>query len=462
MTRIGESVDEPTTTGSRHLRDAVDKVLPKVLDDLRRMISVPGVSFPEFDPVPVEQSAETVARLCRESGIEDVRIIRAGGGHPAVVARIPAPPGAPTVLLYAHHDVQPAGDIGEWHSEPFVAEERDGRLYGRGAADDKGGIAAHLAAVRAFGGRPPVGVTLFIEGEEECGSPSLRKLLADHHELLTADVIVLADSENWRVGVPALTISLRGLVDCRVRVSTLEHSVHSGIYGGVVPDALTSLCRLLSTLHDDAGDVAVAGLHRSGAPAVSQTEASLRAQAGVLPEVDLIGTGSVTERRWHRPAITVIGIDCPGIRDAANKLIATAEAKVSMRLAPGQDPLAAMSALTSHLITHAPWHARVAVEPGHLSAPSQIVAHDGIFQAGLDALRDAWDGQEPVTIGVGGSIPFVVDFATAFSDAAMLVTGVQDPDTRAHSADESLHLGEWRRACLATAFLLERLARDPE
>lgn len=437
---------------------AVDRVLPAVRGDLERLVRVPSIAFPGFDRGEVVRSAEMVAELCRSAGVPDVRILTVEGGQPAVVARIPAPPGAPTVLLYAHHDVQPVGDTSDWRTEPFEPTERDGRLYGRGAADDKAGVTAHLAAIRAYEGRPPVGVTLFIEGEEECGSPTLEKFLREYADLLTADVLVLADSGNWDVGTPALTTSLRGLVDCYVEVRTLHHAVHSGMFGGLVPDALTGLCRLLATLHDDAGNVAIAGLHEAGPTGVDMPEDRLRAESGVLPGVELIGSGSITERNWNKPAVSVIGIDCPTIKEASNTLVPSARAKISLRLAPGQDPEAAMAALVEHLTARAEWGATVTVTRGELGAPYLIDATGPAYEAARDAFRTAWDGAAPVDMGIGGSIPFVAEFADAFPSASILVTGVEDPDSRAHGANESLHLGEWRRACVAEALLLSRLA----
>ncbi len=240
----------------------VRDVLPSVRADLEDLVRIESVwADPQRRP-EVQRSADAVAKLLSEAGFGDVRIV-AEGGAPAVIARHPAPPGAPTVLLYAHHDVQPEGDPAQWHTPPFEPTERDGRLYGRGTADDKAGIATHLAAFRAHGGNPPVGVTVFVEGEEESGSPSLTRLLAAHRDVLAADVIVIADSDNWSTDTPSLTVSLRGLADCVVEVATLDHGLHSGMWGGVVPDALAVLVRLLASLHDDDGNVAVAGLHES-------------------------------------------------------------------------------------------------------------------------------------------------------------------------------------------------------
>ncbi|HSK56809.1 MAG TPA: dipeptidase [Jiangellales bacterium] len=443
---------------STDLRAAVDRVLPGVRRDLEALVRIPSVSADPARTDDVRASAEAVADLARDAGATDTRVLSVDGGAPAVVATWPAPAGTPTVLLYAHHDVQPTGDRATWSSEPFEPTERGGRLYGRGAADDKAGVMAHLAAVRAFGGRPPVGVTLFVEGEEEVGSPTFVPFLESHRHLLAADVIVVADSANWAVGVPALTTSLRGLAHVQVEVRTLDHHVHSGMYGGPVPDATTALVRLLATLHDDRGDVAVAGLVTGEASDVDYPEDAFRADAGLLDGVELIGSGSLADRLWTRPALTVIGLDVPAIAGAANVLQPVARAEVSLRLAPGQDPDAAVEALTTHLTSHAPFGARVTVSPAETGAPTALDASGPAYEAARAALREAWDGVEPVEMGVGGSIPFIEEFARLFPDASVLVTGVEDPDSRAHGADESLHLAEFARACHAEALLLRHLA----
>jgi acetylornithine deacetylase/succinyl-diaminopimelate desuccinylase-like protein len=446
-----------TTDEAAAVRDAITRVLPSVRADLEALVRIPSVSVPAFDQSHVAASAEATARLFRDAGLPDVRIVAVAGGRPAVIARRPAPEGAPTVLLYAHHDVQPPGDEAAWDSPPFEPVERDGRLYGRGAADDKAGIAAHLAALRAFGGAPPVGVTVFVEGEEEIGSPTLGAFLAQYADLLRADVIVLADSVNWAVGTPALTTSLRGLVDCVVEVETLHHGVHSGMYGGAAPDALTALCRLLATLHDDKGDVAVDGLHAGPADPLDLTEERLRAEAGILDGVELIGSGELTERLWTRPALTVIGLDAPRTGQASNTLLPSARAKISLRVAPGDDAERALGALERHLERNAPWGAHVTVHRGEIGSAYAIDVTGPRYDAARAAFAAAW-GTAPVHMGIGGSIPFVAEFAEAFPDATILVTGVEDPDSRAHGANESLHLGEFAKVCLAEALLLRNLA----
>ncbi|MCX4389913.1 dipeptidase [Micromonospora peucetia] len=438
------------------VRIAVERELPGVRADLERLVRIPGIAFEDFDHSHVERSAEAVAELLRGCDL-DVRIVRSGG-QPAVIGKKAAPPGAPTVLLYAHHDVQPVGDLTLWESDPFEPVERDGRLYGRGAADDKAGIMAHVAALRAYGDALPVGVVLFIEGEEEYGSDSLERLLAEHRDEIASDVIVIADSANWDIGVPALTTSLRGIVNCFVEVRTLDHAVHSGMFGGAVPDALTALARLLATLHTDAGDVAVDGLVAREGASVEYPEDRFRVEAGLAEGVSLIGTGRITERLWTKPALAVLGIDAPATGEAPNALVPAAKAKLSVRLAPGDDPKRAYEALRAHLEKHAPWGAQVRVIFEHDGDPCVIDASGPMFDAARSAFRTAWDGTDPVDLGIGGSIPFIATFQEMFPRAAILVTGVEDPQARAHGPNESLHLGEFARVCLAEALLLGKVA----
>jgi len=444
------------TLSEPELRAAITRELPGVRADLERLVRIPGIAFDGFDHSHVERSAEAVAELLRGCGL-DTRIVRSDG-LPAVIGRKAAPPGAPTVLLYAHHDVQPIGDLALWESDPFVPVERDGRLYARGAADDKAGVMAHVAALRAFGADLPVGVVIFVEGEEEFGSASLERLLAEHRDDLAADVIVIADSGNWDIGVPALTTSLRGIVNMFVEVRTADHAVHSGMFGGAVPDSLTVLARLLATLHDEAGDVAVDGLTSAGPTPVDYPEERLRLEASLLDGVSFVGTGRLTERIWHKPAVSVLGVDAPRTSEAPNALVPKAKAKISIRLAPGDDPKTAYAAMKAHLEKHVPWGAQVDVTFEHDGSPCVIDASGPMFDAARDAFRAAWDGVAPVDIGVGGSIPFIATFQEMFPGAAILVTGVEDPHAQAHGPNESLHLGEFARVCLAEALLLSNVA----
>lgn len=453
----------PGTALATTLRETVARLFPALRADLESLVRVPSVSNAAFDQAHVAASADAVAALLRDAGLPEVQVLRARAedgteGAPAVVARRPAPDGAPTVLLYAHHDVQPPGDAGTWETDPFEPTERDGRLYGRGAADDKAGVVAHLGALRALLeiGDLPVGVTVFVEGEEEIGSPTFLPFLTQHRDLLAADVIVVADSSNWKIGVPALTTSLRGLVDCEVEVAVLDHAVHSGMFGGPVLDAVTLLARLITTLHDDAGNVAVPGLATADEPTVDYAEADFRADSSLLDGTVLAGEGSIAGRLWTKPAIAVIGLDAPSVAHASNTLTPRATAKLSVRLAPGQDPAAAMAALRTHLESHAPFGARVTVRDGEQGKPFLAPGDSDAMRAARWAFATSW-GTDPVDIGIGGSIPFIADLLEVFPDAAILVTGVEDPDARAHSANESLYLPDFRAAIVAEALLLQRL-----
>ncbi len=437
--------------------EAVAAVIPQVLADLAALVAIPSVSALPANAADVQRSARWISDQLEALGCPDVRIV-AEGGQPAVIARFPAPAGAAAVSLYPHHDVPRRGAPAKWTTrDPFQVREQNGRLFARGVGDDKGGVMVHLAALRAFGGRPPVGVTLFIEGEEEIGSPSLADIIARHRDVLSADVYVIADSGNWGVGQPAFTDTLRGLVDCVVEVSTLDHALHSGQFGGAIPDALTTLCRLLATLHDAEGNVAIEGLGAMPDPALDYPEDRLRAETGLLNGVRLLGEGPIAGRLWTKPTATVLGIDATSVADASNTLAPSARAKVSVRIAPDADPAAALVAVAKHLREHAPWGAHVTVTDGSTGSGTTISFPGPVADAARPAFVEAW-GVEPVFMGQGGSIPMVSDFQQAFPDATVLVTAVCDPDSRPHGIDESLDLGDFTKACLAEALLLAKLA----
>ena len=445
---------------STDLRSALAAVMPAARADLEALARIPSISAHPDRADDVRRAADAVAGHARDAGAATVEVVAADGGAPAVIACWPAPEGAPTVLLYAHLDVQPTGPEQEWTSPPFTPTERDGRLYGRGAADDKAGVMMHLAVLRAFGGAPPVGVVLFVEGEEEIGSPTLTALLAEHRDTLRSDVIVIADSANAAVDVPSFTTSLRGLVDAYVEVRALERPVHSGMFGGPVGDALTGLCRLLATLHDDTGDVAVEGLFVGSSDAPEPEHAVFVTDAGMLEGGRLIGTGTIPERLWHRPALSVLGMDVPSTAEASNVLLPRARAKVSLRLAPGDDGQKALAALTAHLEGHAAWGQQVSVSPGSVGEPYALEATGAVYDLARTTFAAAY-GNDAVEAGIGGSIPFIAEFARTYPGATVLVTGVGDPASRWHGIDESLDLAMWERACLAEALFLSELSEMP-
>ncbi|MDP9320069.1 MAG: dipeptidase [Chloroflexota bacterium] len=434
------------------LRPKVRASMNEVRSGLERLSRVPSMSAPGYDAAPVRETAKLTAELFTAAGV-NARVLETEGAHPAVVGRAEGPKGSPTVLLYAHHDVQPPGPRDRWQTDPFTPTERDGRLYGRGVADDKAGIAAHLAALRAYGGTPPCTVALFIEGEEESGSAHLVDFLNAEQDTLRCDAVIIADSANWRIGQPAITTTLRGnaLVTVELRVS--DHAVHSGGFGGAVPDALMALARLLASLHDDLGRVAVPGLKSDDADPLDLTESELRGWVGTRPSVKLIGDGSLTSRLWRKPTISIIGLDATPVNEASNTLWPVAAARLSMRVPPGQDAKVAQDALVRHLESHAPWGAELTITRGPTGEAFTGSTTGPAYAALKDALGAAWD-REAIDIGQGGSIPFLFDFARTFPGAALLVTGVEDPESNAHSENESLHLAEFENVCVAEATFL--------
>jgi acetylornithine deacetylase/succinyl-diaminopimelate desuccinylase-like protein len=439
------------------LKARVQSVLPALRGDLEDLVRIESVSADPERAGEVQRSAEAVKDLFDAEGFTS-QIVSEDGGAPAVIAHKKGREGAPTVLLYAHHDVQPENDHADWDSPPFEPTERGDRLYARGAADDKAGIAAHLGAIRVFGDDLPVNVVMFIEGEEEVGSETLPALLERHREALRADVIVIADSGNWDIGVPALTTSLRGLVRMDIEVRTLSHAVHSGMWGGLVPDSLMALSRLLTSLHDDQGNLAIAGLHSGPAADVDYPEERLRAESGAAPGIEWIGSGSAVERLWTKPALSITGLDAPQVAGASNTLVPAARARLSLRIAPGDTTANAVARLTEHLEAHVPWGATLTTTVVDTGEATQIDATGPAYDAARAAFTEAWDGTEPIDMGVGGSIPFIAEFLEAFPEASVLVTGVEDPDTRAHGANEGLHLAEFERVVLAETLLLAKLA----
>lgn len=445
---------------SDDIRAKVQSVLPSVRADLEDLVRIQSVSADPERLGEVERSAERTLELFRAEGVA-AEIVRAfDGAPPAVVGEKKGPEGAPTVLLYAHHDVQPENDPADWDSPPYEPTERDGRLYGRGAADDKAGIMAHIGALRALGDDLPVTVRLFIEGEEEVASATLPQLLEQYQDRLKADVIVIADSGNWDIGVPALTTSLRGLIRVDVELRTLTHAVHSGMWGGLAPDAIMALIRLLDSLWTEDGAPAVAGLASGPAADVEYPEDRLRAESGAIDGLSWVGRGSAVERLWTQPAITVTGFDAPKVAGASNTLSPVARARVTIRIAPGDTAANAVSRLEEHLRAHTPWGAQVSTTVVDTGEPIALPAQGPAYDAARAAFTEAWDGTAPVDMGVGGSIPFIAEFLEAFPEASVLVTGVEDPDTRAHGANEGLHLAEFARVVLAEALLLRNLGAD--
>lgn len=449
------------------VREAALAAVPAALADLGALVRIPSVALPGFDRAEVERSADAVRALLEGLGVFErvevkTAVVPATGerGMPAVLATRAARNGRPTILLYAHHDVQPVGDEALWETPPWEPTVQDGRLYGRGAADDKAGIMAHVGALRALvdalGTDFDLGVNLFIEGEEEAGSASFAQFLGDNADALRADVIVVADSGNWDSATPAVTVSLRGNARFTLTVRTLDHASHSGMFGGAVPDAMMATVKLLATLWDDDGAVAVEGLAERDAETPAYTEETLRSEAGLPTRVSPVGRGTILSRIWNKPSITVTGIDAPSVRNASNTLSPEVSVVVSARVAPGQRAQDAYAAIEAHLRAHAPFGAELTFRDVDYGDAFLVDTSGWAVADARAALAEGY-GVEPVDIGVGGSIPFIADLVREFPAAQILVTGVEDPHSRAHSPNESLHLDTFRHALVSEALLLERL-----
>jgi acetylornithine deacetylase/succinyl-diaminopimelate desuccinylase-like protein len=441
------------------LRSRIANEMERAVSDLEALVRIPSIGHPGHDPATVRDSAEETARILREAGLLGVRLIELGDGegHPAVFGELPAPDGAPTALLYAHHDVQPEGPGDLWTSPPFEPEVRDGRLYGRGAADDKAGIVIHAAALRALASDLGVGIKVLVEGMEECSTEFLPELVQGHANLLSADVAVVADGGNYRTGVPTIGTSVRGVTDCVVEVTVLPQARHSGSYGGPIPDAITALARMIATLHDEAGDVAVDGLRRFAWQGTPIPEDEFRAESGLFDSVEMIGTGSLTDRLLSRPAVNVLGFDAPSVIESSNQIVPRARARVSLRLAPGDDPAAGRDALMAHLRGAAPWGVRVDIEGDEAGMGYLVDTTTPAYRAAKDALAEAFDA-EVLEMGSGGSIPLVPLLAQTFPGLPILIWGAGDDRSAYHSTDESVDLIDLERMALAEALFLRNLA----
>jgi acetylornithine deacetylase/succinyl-diaminopimelate desuccinylase-like protein len=435
-------------------------------------VRIPSISADPAHVADVDACATAVGDLMRASGLERVHELRVGDGHPYVVGEWCHAAGAPTVLLYAHHDVQPPGFVSRWTADPFEPHERDGRLYGRGTADDKAGAVAHVAAVRAWlrtAGELPCNVKVLVEGEEEIGSPGLAQFLQGHAAELQADVLLLADAGNWAVGTAGLTYSLRGIASLDVRVRATDSPLHSGMAGGAVPDPVLALAGMLASLVDEHGDPAFAGCwddyqapdaaERARIAALPEDVARLRHAWGLHDGVALAGDPAVPlfERLWVRPTVTVIGIDGHPIEGSSNQIVSDAAARISMRVGRGQDPVRLQHALARHLETRVPFGLDCKVDLLDAVPAWHCDPTGWAFDAANRALRAGF-GTEPVCMGVGGSIPFVGPFADAFGGIPSLLLGPADPGSRIHGEDESLHLGDWRSLIASEVHLLHELA----
>ena len=440
------------------LKTAVAADMPRLKSLLSDLVRMESVSADGYDPAGVRSTGEWLVQYLTSQGFENAQLLESSVGHPAVFAEKPAPEGAPTLLLYAHYDVQPPGPIEAWETGPFEPFEKDGRLYGRGASDDKAGVVMHIGAVAAHGDDLPVGVQIFFEGEEEAGSVGLDEILEKYSDMLHPDVIVIGDGGNWAVGVPALMTRLRGLAAVKIELRTLGAAVHSGQYGGLVPDALTALVKLLATLHDDEGNVAVPGLLSEEFEAPMEVpEELVREHTHAVDGLELIGNGSIASRVWSRPAIATLAIDAPPVAEAINQLVPVARAKVSLRVAPGQNAAEALAALKSHLEANVPWGAELSFYYEETGEATTLDTDNYAVHAWTDAFKEAY-GVGHVEMGAGGSIPFIATFEEMFPGAPILVKGCGDPTSAVHAPNESQDIGDVEKATLSEAIAFRLLA----
>ncbi|HCP46036.1 MAG TPA: dipeptidase [Deltaproteobacteria bacterium] len=451
--------------------ERIDQNFDRFCRDLEELSRIPGISAEAVPSEALQQSAEAVRAQMEAVGLENARVLHLDGAHPYVYADWLHAEGRPTLLLYAHHDVQPVGRLERWHSPPFEPEIRDGRMYGRGVVDDKAGLVTHLAAIAAWlevEGSLPCNLKFIVEGEEETGSDHLEAFLETHASALVADCILLTDTANLDTGLPSITTRLRGLVGADIRVRGLDHPLHSGMWGGPVPDPVMALVRILSRLVDDHGDVAIPGfcddvrspnpVERAQLEALPFDEEAFRRDAGLMPTSQIGGdpAASVYEKLWFRPALSINGLISVPVKGAANQLTDQAEARISVRLVPDQDPRRCLDLLVQELKRDPPLGVEVEVIPGAAAIWWSTEAQGPAFDAAARAMERGY-GAPCTFIGCGGTIPFVTPFARVLGGVPAVLLGLEDPPCNAHGENESLHLGDWRKGMKAAAYLYREL-----
>lgn len=442
------------------LRERVDALMGQARTDLGELVAIPSVADArQYPPQECARAAQWVLDAFAAVGFADAHLAETADGSQAVVGSRPCgDPDAPTVLLYAHYDVQPPLNDEAWRTPPFELTESDGRWYGRGAADCKGNIVMHLTALRALGDDVPVNLKLVVEGSEEQGTGGLEAFVPPNAHLLRADAILVADTGNAAVGVPAATVSLRGMVNVVVGVEALASEIHSGMFGGPAPDALAALVAVLASLRDEAGDTTVTGLDHTatwtGEPYPTE---QFRADAGLLDGTQLLGSGTVSDMLWARPALTILGIDAPPVLGSAAAISPTARARLNLRIPPGTDPRAAEAALRAHLVAAAPWGVRVTVETEAVGSPFRARTNGPAYAAMSAAMQEAY-GRPMATLGQGGSIPLCNVFAETYPDAELFLMGVEEPQALIHAPNESVAPSEIAHMALVEALFLRRYA----
>lgn len=446
---------------SEDIRHRIRSMMPAARAELAELVALRSVADPrQFPPEECAKAAEWVRSRFADLGFADVRLERTPDGSDAVIGqRAAVRPDAPTVLLYAHYDVQPPLEESAWRTPPFELTDVSGRWAGRGAADCKGNIVMHLLALRALGEDIRVNLKLVVEGSEEQGTGGLERFVEANPDVLRADAILVCDTGNAAVGRPATTVSLRGFANVIVRIETLVSEVHSGMFGGPAPDALAALVALLTSLRDAGGSTAVDGLERDQTwPGEPYDTEQFRSDAGVLDGVDLLGDGSVADELWARPALTVLGIDCPPVVGSTAAIVPRAGARLNLRVPPGTRATDALDALRAHLEAHAPWQARVQIETEAAGEPFRASTDGPAYRALADAMRSAY-GVQPSMLGQGGSIPLCNVFADAYPDAEIILMGVEEPLALIHAPNESVDPSEIENLAVAEALFLRAYGR---
>jgi acetylornithine deacetylase/succinyl-diaminopimelate desuccinylase-like protein len=443
------------------MASTVAALMPELKADLARLVAIPSISapnYPERTHAPLLEAYDAVVKLYRDAGVTILDPLELPDTAPVVMGEIPAPPGAPTVLLYSHYDVVPVGEESKWESPPFEATERDGAIYGRGAADTKSNILMHIGALRAWDGKPPVGIKVVIEGQEEVGS-AFSTFPPSRPDLFAADAMVIGDMGSFRPGVPTLTVALRGMAVITVEARTLAGPKHSGQFGGAAPDALIALLHALAALHDEHGDVAVPGLRREEWTGASYSDQEFRELAEVEPGIPFFGIGGLGERIWTGPAVTVTGMDVLPVDRAVNAVVPYARAKLSLRVHPEQDPLEAQATLISYLEGLRPFGVPLTVHAAETGQGFAAATSGPAYEAARAALASAW-GSETVSFASGGSIPLVSALQEAVPDAEMLLIGTTDGFANIHAPNERVLVDEFEKATIAEAEFFGRYAAN--
>lgn len=444
-------------TTSQDIGQVVHQNMPTIIENLKQLVSIPSIATEGYPQEQVLKAAHLTETQLKVAGCQQVHQVELSSGYPAIYGEISGPPGTPTVLLYAHYDVQPPGQTQKWDTLPFEPTERNGRLYGRGAADDKSGVAAHIATIQAFQGKPPVGIKIIIEGDEEFGS-SLTSYIPQHPDLFKADIIIICDHGNITTGEPTLTTTLRGSASLTVEVSTLTDQVHNGVFGGPVPDALITLCRIIATFHDKNGNVQIPGLRPGNWQGANIPEEAFRLAANILPNVGLIGDNLTSAQLWAGYAINVIGLDAPIIEEASNSLIDRARARINLRVPPDQDAERALELLIEHLESVIPWNAQIVISDSHANNGFVAKIDGPAYRTAFQALKDAY-GKDVQVIGDGASIPLTNILSEQFPQAEIIIWGTEDLAARIHGPNESVDLEELERVILTQALFLNKLVQ---